>query len=135
MKYQAIAANSKIYFGHDIPNMFVEGSNGPPRPQSQTEADLLKGKIDGLWFFGCFLCTRQWDPDDDCSALWGKEHGTEGDDGFEATFVSRTPQGLCVNGKKVVEDSTVKDMLRDKWWRLKGKYVFFSPFIVLEKSF
>lgn len=48
MKYQAIAANSKIYFGHDIPNMFVEGSNGPPRPQSQTEADLLKGKIDGL---------------------------------------------------------------------------------------
>ncbi|RXN25442.1 erlin-1 [Labeo rohita] len=26
MKYQAIAANSKIYFGQDIPNMFVENS-------------------------------------------------------------------------------------------------------------
>uniref|UniRef100_A0A674MAT3 Erlin-1 n=1 Tax=Takifugu rubripes TaxID=31033 RepID=A0A674MAT3_TAKRU len=25
MKFQAIAANSKIYFGQDIPNMFVEG--------------------------------------------------------------------------------------------------------------
>uniref|UniRef100_A0AAX7V1J5 Erlin-1 n=1 Tax=Astatotilapia calliptera TaxID=8154 RepID=A0AAX7V1J5_ASTCA len=31
MKYQAIAANSKIYFGQDIPNMFVEGGNGPPK--------------------------------------------------------------------------------------------------------
>uniref|UniRef100_A0A7N6C0V4 Erlin-1 n=1 Tax=Anabas testudineus TaxID=64144 RepID=A0A7N6C0V4_ANATE len=32
MKYQAIAANSKIYFGQDIPNMFVEGSNSPLKP-------------------------------------------------------------------------------------------------------
>uniref|UniRef100_A0A7N9AT77 Erlin-1 n=1 Tax=Mastacembelus armatus TaxID=205130 RepID=A0A7N9AT77_9TELE len=32
MKYQAIAANSKIYFGQDIPNMFVEGNNSPPKP-------------------------------------------------------------------------------------------------------
>uniref|UniRef100_A0AAQ4RLD6 Erlin-1 n=1 Tax=Gasterosteus aculeatus aculeatus TaxID=481459 RepID=A0AAQ4RLD6_GASAC len=32
MKYQAIAANSKIYFGQDIPNMFVDGSNSPPKP-------------------------------------------------------------------------------------------------------
>uniref|UniRef100_A0A3Q3WPP4 Erlin-1 n=1 Tax=Mola mola TaxID=94237 RepID=A0A3Q3WPP4_MOLML len=31
MKYQAIAANSKIYFGQDIPNMFVEGNNSPPK--------------------------------------------------------------------------------------------------------
>uniref|UniRef100_A0A8D3E153 Erlin-1 n=1 Tax=Scophthalmus maximus TaxID=52904 RepID=A0A8D3E153_SCOMX len=31
MKYQAIAANSKIYFGQDIPNMFVEGTNSPPK--------------------------------------------------------------------------------------------------------
>uniref|UniRef100_A0A8C5H515 Erlin-1 n=1 Tax=Gouania willdenowi TaxID=441366 RepID=A0A8C5H515_GOUWI len=30
MKYQAIAANSKIYFGQDIPNMFVEGHNRSP---------------------------------------------------------------------------------------------------------
>lgn len=33
MKYQAIAANSKIYFGQDIPNMFVEGVNSP-QPKS-----------------------------------------------------------------------------------------------------
>uniref|UniRef100_A0A8C9TYM7 Erlin-1 n=1 Tax=Scleropages formosus TaxID=113540 RepID=A0A8C9TYM7_SCLFO len=38
MKYQAIAANSKIYFGQDIPNMFVDnsaplaGSAGKPDP-------------------------------------------------------------------------------------------------------
>lgn len=32
MKYQAIAANSKIYFGQDIPNMFVEGTSGPTKP-------------------------------------------------------------------------------------------------------
>ncbi|KAM6956335.1 erlin-1 [Aplochiton taeniatus] len=31
MKYQSIAANSKIYFGQDIPNMFVEGNNHPPK--------------------------------------------------------------------------------------------------------
>ncbi|XP_028324650.1 erlin-1 [Gouania willdenowi] len=37
MKYQAIAANSKIYFGQDIPNMFVEGHNSPPKsPRSPT---------------------------------------------------------------------------------------------------
>lgn len=31
MKYQSIATNSKIYFGQDIPNMFVEGNNHPPK--------------------------------------------------------------------------------------------------------
>ncbi|KAK0149915.1 Erlin-1 [Merluccius polli] len=31
MKYQSIAANSKIYFGQDIPNMFVEGVNSPSK--------------------------------------------------------------------------------------------------------
>uniref|UniRef100_A0A672JWL1 Erlin-1 n=1 Tax=Sinocyclocheilus grahami TaxID=75366 RepID=A0A672JWL1_SINGR len=30
MKYQAIAANSKIYFGQDIPNMFVDNSASHP---------------------------------------------------------------------------------------------------------
>ncbi|XP_056148415.1 erlin-1 isoform X1 [Lampris incognitus] len=42
MKYQAIAANSKIYFGQDIPNMFVEGSNSHPksgRPPTFSTAD------------------------------------------------------------------------------------------------
>lgn len=54
MKYQAIAANSKIYFGQDIPNMFVEGTNSPPKSArsphlSKAEPDLLKGKQDGQW--------------------------------------------------------------------------------------
>ncbi|CAG6017360.1 erlin-1 [Menidia menidia] len=50
-KYQAIAANSKIYFGQDIPNMFVEGNNSPPKSASSTRPnanpDLVKGKPDG----------------------------------------------------------------------------------------
>lgn len=28
MKYKAIASNSKIYFGKDIPNMFVDSAGG-----------------------------------------------------------------------------------------------------------
>lgn len=48
MKYQAIAANSKIYFGQDIPNMFVEGHNSPPKTSlPNVEQDLLKGKAEG----------------------------------------------------------------------------------------
>lgn len=46
MKYQAIAANSKIYFGQDIPNMFVEGTNSPLKSQPNAEPDLLKAKLD-----------------------------------------------------------------------------------------
>uniref|UniRef100_A0A8C6TYC2 Erlin-1 n=1 Tax=Neogobius melanostomus TaxID=47308 RepID=A0A8C6TYC2_9GOBI len=50
MKYQAIAANSKIYFGQDIPNMFVEG-NGNPKSlradQPSVESDVIrKQKLD-----------------------------------------------------------------------------------------
>uniref|UniRef100_A0AAR2K5T5 Erlin-1 n=1 Tax=Pygocentrus nattereri TaxID=42514 RepID=A0AAR2K5T5_PYGNA len=43
MKYQAIAANSKIYFGQDIPNMFVDNS------ASDTEREGL-----------CFTPSCQW---------------------------------------------------------------------------
>lgn len=50
MKYQAIAANSKIYFGQDIPNMFVEGNNSPPKSQLNAEPDSLKAKLDVQWF-------------------------------------------------------------------------------------
>uniref|UniRef100_A0A4W6DRI2 Erlin-1 n=1 Tax=Lates calcarifer TaxID=8187 RepID=A0A4W6DRI2_LATCA len=51
MKYQAIAANSKIYFGQDIPNMFVEGTNSPPKSAPSpnlpsAEPDIRKGKPD-----------------------------------------------------------------------------------------
>ncbi|XP_068131060.1 erlin-2 [Hyperolius riggenbachi] len=35
MKYQAIAANSKIYFGNDIPNMFMDSSSGTSTPSSE----------------------------------------------------------------------------------------------------
>lgn len=44
MKYQAIAANSKIYFGQDIPNMFVEGTNNPPK--SARSANLPNAQPD-----------------------------------------------------------------------------------------
>uniref|UniRef100_A0A8C3G9P0 Erlin-1 n=1 Tax=Cyclopterus lumpus TaxID=8103 RepID=A0A8C3G9P0_CYCLU len=50
MKYQSIAANSKIYFGQDIPNMFVEGTNGPSksvRSLHPSQPDLLKTKPEG----------------------------------------------------------------------------------------
>uniref|UniRef100_A0A667WNB3 Erlin-1 n=1 Tax=Myripristis murdjan TaxID=586833 RepID=A0A667WNB3_9TELE len=52
MKYQAIAANSKIYFGQDIPNMFVEGSNRPQKPGQPSslpilDPDLLKAQPQG----------------------------------------------------------------------------------------
>uniref|UniRef100_A0AAQ5Y592 Erlin-1 n=1 Tax=Amphiprion ocellaris TaxID=80972 RepID=A0AAQ5Y592_AMPOC len=51
MKYQAIAANSKIYFGQDIPNMFVEGTNSPSKSARSpslpnAEQDLFKMKPD-----------------------------------------------------------------------------------------
>uniref|UniRef100_A0A8C1YZM7 Erlin-1 n=1 Tax=Cyprinus carpio TaxID=7962 RepID=A0A8C1YZM7_CYPCA len=41
MKYQAIAANSKIYFGQDIPNMFVENSASHPTAG--------RGEADSVW--------------------------------------------------------------------------------------
>uniref|UniRef100_A0A8C1YZZ2 Erlin-1 n=1 Tax=Cyprinus carpio TaxID=7962 RepID=A0A8C1YZZ2_CYPCA len=41
MKYQAIAANSKIYFGQDIPNMFVENSASHPTA-GRGEADSVE---------------------------------------------------------------------------------------------
>ncbi|XP_041123323.1 erlin-1 [Polyodon spathula] len=42
MKYQAIAANSKVYFGQDIPDMFVDNSAAQPRIQDEEDADLLE---------------------------------------------------------------------------------------------
>ncbi|XP_044228452.1 erlin-1 [Thunnus albacares] len=52
MKYQAVAANSKIYFGQDIPTMFMEGTNSPPKSErsphkSKAEPDLIREKQDG----------------------------------------------------------------------------------------
>ncbi|XP_076829898.1 erlin-1 isoform X1 [Brachyhypopomus gauderio] len=43
MKYQAIASNSKIYFGQDIPNMFVDNSasHSPRKADSSEHLDLF----------------------------------------------------------------------------------------------
>ncbi|CAM4726852.1 unnamed protein product [Leuciscus chuanchicus] len=41
MKYQAIASNSKIYFGQEIPNMFVDNSASRPAV-GQGAADLME---------------------------------------------------------------------------------------------
>uniref|UniRef100_A0A8B9KWQ1 Erlin-1 n=1 Tax=Astyanax mexicanus TaxID=7994 RepID=A0A8B9KWQ1_ASTMX len=40
MKYQAIAANSKIYFGQDIPNMFVDNSASPSIKGAADSSDM-----------------------------------------------------------------------------------------------
>lgn len=48
MKFQSISANSKIYFGQDIPHMFFDGANIPlnsvPSPDQQ---EFLRVKRDG----------------------------------------------------------------------------------------
>ncbi|CAI9593106.1 unnamed protein product [Staurois parvus] len=40
MKFQAIAANSKIYFGSEIPNMFMDTSGGAPSSEPPPEESL-----------------------------------------------------------------------------------------------
>ncbi|KAG8574830.1 hypothetical protein GDO81_009353 [Engystomops pustulosus] len=49
IKYQAIAANSKIYFGNDIPNMFMDssttGAHTLPGDQPPEDPFLLKDSI------------------------------------------------------------------------------------------
>lgn len=56
MKYQAIAANSKIYFGQDIPNMFVQGdspSKSAPSPSlPNADSDFLRRKPNKHWVHG-----------------------------------------------------------------------------------
>ncbi|KAG8440852.1 hypothetical protein GDO86_006549 [Hymenochirus boettgeri] len=45
MKYQAISANSKIYFGQEIPNMFMDSSAGPQYQSSVApQEDTFKFK-------------------------------------------------------------------------------------------
>uniref|UniRef100_A0AAY5EUK9 Erlin-1 n=1 Tax=Electrophorus electricus TaxID=8005 RepID=A0AAY5EUK9_ELEEL len=40
MKYQSIASNSKIYFGQDIPNMFVDNSASPSTKRADSSEQL-----------------------------------------------------------------------------------------------
>uniref|UniRef100_A0AAQ5XRU6 Band 7 domain-containing protein n=1 Tax=Amphiprion ocellaris TaxID=80972 RepID=A0AAQ5XRU6_AMPOC len=41
MKYKAVAANSKIYFGNDIPNMFVDSGSAGSSIKLRTEAKAV----------------------------------------------------------------------------------------------
>lgn len=43
MKFQAIAANSKIYFGSKIPQMFVD--SGPSSTKASDAMDVLTGQF------------------------------------------------------------------------------------------
>ena len=43
MKFQAIAANSKIYFGSKIPQMFVD--SGPSSTKASDAMDVLTEQI------------------------------------------------------------------------------------------
>lgn len=98
MKYQAIAANSKIYFGQEIPNMFVEGNNSPPKsarshnlPSGQP--DLLKANPEGQWVHSS-ASAQDRKPDEDLFCLWGGGHWTEdkGWASFAASVVNTTLQ-------------------------------------------
>lgn len=75
MKYQAISANSKIYFGQEIPNMFVEGNNSPPKsvhaanlPNAQqdflkTEGQWVHSSVSAqdrrTWWGTCLVCEAE----------------------------------------------------------------------------
>lgn len=41
MKYKAIAANSKIYFGSDIPHMFVDSASAGSSIKNSAAVDIL----------------------------------------------------------------------------------------------
>lgn len=45
MKYKAIASNSKIYFGKDIPNMFMDHA-GSPGGQLEGLAETLGSDVE-----------------------------------------------------------------------------------------
>lgn len=56
MKYKAIAANSKIYFGKDIPNMFMDHAGTSTKPSEDLAEEMRDenwlGAGDGLWVGG-----------------------------------------------------------------------------------
>lgn len=45
MKYKAIAANSKIYFGNDIPHMFVDTGAAGTSIKASTAVDMVGEQI------------------------------------------------------------------------------------------
>lgn len=45
MKYRAIAANSKIYFGNDIPQMFMESVSAGSSIKASAAMDYVAEKI------------------------------------------------------------------------------------------
>lgn len=44
MKYNAIAANSKIYFGNEIPHMFVDSASAGGSIKNSAAVDILAEK-------------------------------------------------------------------------------------------
>lgn len=45
MKYKAIAANSKIYFGNDIPQMFVDSGSTGGSLKASAAMDILADQV------------------------------------------------------------------------------------------
>ena len=45
MKYKAIAANSKIYFGNDIPQMFVDSGSAGSSIKVSAAMDIMGEQI------------------------------------------------------------------------------------------
>ncbi|KAL4640001.1 erlin-1-like [Arapaima gigas] len=56
MKYQAIAGNSKIYFGQDIPNMFMDNSASCGRTQAEPN------NLEEVGFLGKAIKARKAEP-------------------------------------------------------------------------
>lgn len=45
MKYKAIAANSKIYFGNDIPQMFVDSGSADSSIKASVAMDIVGEQV------------------------------------------------------------------------------------------
>lgn len=45
MKYKAIAANSKIYFGNDIPQMFVDSGSAGSSIKASVAMDIVGEQV------------------------------------------------------------------------------------------
>ena len=94
MKFQAIAANSKIYFGQDIPNMFVEGANSSPKSGHASNLPNAEANrnAEGQWLHS--PASAQENLMRTLSCLWDGEHWTEVDgwDSFAASSVNYTLQ-------------------------------------------
>lgn len=63
MKFKAIAANSKIYFGNEIPHMFMDTGPGSSSSSIASKAfdAFSEGKLDLEWWECWVMSLSEWD--------------------------------------------------------------------------